>query len=76
MIACLVDLARLIVYGAAFASTTTDRPLFILLAAAASASAGTLIGNLVAQKTTIETIRIIVSIMVLGNAVGLTLGIV
>jgi hypothetical protein len=53
-----------------------DGDLFMLLAAMAVAFARTVLGNVLAQKTTIRTIQIIASIMVLGIAVGLSLGIV
>ncbi len=76
VIACLVDFARLAVYGSALPPITMDRHLFILIAAMASAFAGTLVGNFLAHKTTIRTIQVIVSLMVLGIAVGLSLGIV
>lgn len=74
VIACLVDIARLAVYGAAFSSITRDEHLVLLLAAIASAFGGTWMGNQLAQKVTIRTIQVIVSIMVFGIAVGLGVG--
>ena len=70
VIACLVDIARLAVYGAAFSSITRDEHLVLLLAAIASAFGGTWVGNQLAHKVTIRTIQVIVSIMVFGIAVG------
>ena len=74
VIACLVDIARLAVYGAAFSSITRDEHLVLLLAAIASAFGGTWVGNQLAHKMTIRTIQVIVSIMVFGIAVGLGAG--
>ena len=76
VIACLVDIARLAVYGAAFSSITRKEHLVLLLAAIASAFAGTWIGNQLVQKVTIRTIQVIVSIMVFGIAVGLGAGLI
>jgi uncharacterized membrane protein YfcA len=76
VIACLVDIARLAVYGAAFSSITGDGDLVLLLAAIGSAFGGTWMGNQLAHKVTIRTIQIIVSIMVFGIAVGLGAGLI
>lgn len=76
VIACLVDIARLAVYGAAFSSITRDEHLVLLLAAIASAFGGTWMGNQLAHKVTIRTIQVIVSIMVFGIAVGLGAGLI
>jgi uncharacterized membrane protein YfcA len=74
VIACFVDIARLAVYGAAFSSITRDEHLVLLLAAIASAFGGTWVANQLAHKVTIRTIQVIVSIMVIGIAVGLGAG--
>jgi uncharacterized membrane protein YfcA len=76
VIACLVDLARLVIYGASFPAIAMDEHLFILLAAVTSAFAGTWMANSFAHKTTIHTIQVIVSVMVIGIAVGLIVGMV
>ncbi len=76
IIACLVDFARLAVYGFAFPAIVLNKQFFLLLAAMASAFAGTLAGNHLAPKMTIRSIQILVSVMVLGIAVGLVLGII
>lgn len=76
VIACLVDFARLVVYGVSFPAIAMDKHLFFLMAGVTSAFAGTWVGAYLAHKTTIRTIQIIVAAMVIGIAVGLILGIV
>jgi hypothetical protein len=76
VIACLVDLARLVVYGASFPAIAMDKHLFLLMAAVTSAFAGTWLGNYLAYNTTIRTIQLIVSAMVIGIAIGLILGMI
>ena len=76
VIACLVDIARLAVYGAAFSSIASDGHLVLLLSVIASAFGGTWVGNQLAHKVTIRTIHVIVSIMVFGIAVGLGAGLI
>ncbi|HKC93364.1 MAG TPA: TSUP family transporter [Nitrospira sp.] len=75
-IACLVDLSRIAVYGVSFPSLTAEDHLMLLVAVTASAFGGTWFGNQFAQKVTIDTIRGIVSILVLGIAVGLGIGMI
>jgi uncharacterized protein len=74
VIACLVDIARLAVYGAAFPSITGGEHVILLLGVIASAFGGTWVGNQLAHKVTIRTIQVIVSILVLGIAIGLGAG--
>ena len=76
VIACLVDLARIAIYGISFPSLTTENHLFILAAVTVSAFAGTWVGNQFAEKATIHTIQYIVSILVFGIAVGLGIGLI
>ena len=76
VIACLVDLARIAVYGVSFGSLTTENHLLILVSVTASAFGGTWLGNQFAQKVTIHTIHAIVSILVLGIAMGLGIGMI
>lgn len=73
VIACLVDFGRLAVYGAEFSASTSERN-HLLAIVIGSAFAGTWLGNHLAQKTTIRTIQVTVSILVFGIAVGLVLG--
>ena len=76
VIACLVDVARLAVYGGAFPAIAMDRHVGVLLAAMASAFAGTWVGTHLVRKATIRTVQTVVSMMVCGIAVGLVLGMV
>lgn len=76
VIACLVDIARLAVYGVAVSSITSDGHLVLLLAVIASAFGGTWVGNQLTHKVTIRTIQVIVSIMVLVIAAGLGAGLI
>jgi uncharacterized membrane protein YfcA len=76
VIACLVDLARIAVYGVSFPSLSGDKHLLVLMAVTISAFAGTWIGNHFAQKVTIHVIQRVVSILILGIAVGLGIGVI
>ena len=76
MIACLVDLARIAVYGVSFPSLTTENHIFLLVGVTASAFGGTWLGNQFAQKVTIRTIQGTVSILLLGIAMGLGIGMI
>lgn len=76
VIACLVDIARLTVYGTALPSLTDDGHLGLLLAVIASAFGGTWVGNQLAHNVTIRTIQVLVSIMVFGIAVVLGVGLI
>jgi uncharacterized membrane protein YfcA len=76
VIACLVDLARIAVYGISFPSLTVEHHLLILVSVTVSAFAGTWIGNQFAEKATIHSIRYIVSTLVFGIAVGLGIGLI
>jgi len=76
VIACFVDLARIAVYGVSFPSLTGDNHFVVLVAATVSAFAGTWVGNHFAHKVTIHTIQRIVSILILGIAVGLGIGMI
>lgn len=75
VIACLVDFARISVYGAALPSIS-NKDYLLLLAVTASVFGGTWMGNQLAQTVTIRTIQVIVSTMVFGIAVGLGCGII
>ncbi len=76
VIACLVDMTRLLVYGVALPSITQDGQLWFLLAVISSAFAGTWLGNQLAPKVTIRTVQAIVSIIVFGIAIGLGSGLI
>ena len=76
VIACLVDIARLAMYGAAFPSIVSGEHVILLLVVVASAFGGTWVGSQLAHKVTIRTIQITVSILVLGIAVGIGAGLI
>lgn len=66
-IACLVDVSRLAVYGASFSATTSNTQFFTLLVSVVSAFAGTLVGNYMLNKVTIQAIQLTVSVMVFAS---------
>ena len=76
VISCLVDFARLSVYSTHFSLLGIGENSFLLLAAVVSAFLGAFLGNRLVKKVTVRTIQIIVSIMVLGIAIGLGAGII
>ncbi len=76
VIACMVDVSRLVGYGAHL-SQVIDRTNFPLLTAAVlSAFLGAFIGNRLLKKITMRTIKIIVSFLLFSIALGLGLGII
>ena len=75
LIACLVDVARIPVYGALL-DWTRFRGLIPLLAAAVfSAFAGAYLGNKLVKKVTLKTIQWVVAVMLLVIALGIGVGI-
>ncbi|MBW1916618.1 MAG: hypothetical protein JRI57_01145 [Deltaproteobacteria bacterium] len=76
VIACLVDLARLSVYGTHMAGAATAVNLSYLVAAPLSAFSGTFLGNRLLKKVTLDMIQILVAVMLLLIAVGLGTGII
>ena len=76
VIACLVDITRLSVYGAHFSAAGMGRSVPLLTAATASAFLGAFLGNRLLQKVTMRTIQVLVSLMLLGIAVGLGTGLI
>jgi len=57
VIACLVALARIAVYGVSFPSLTGDNHFVVLVAVTVSAFAGTWVGNHFAHKVTVHMRR-------------------
>lgn len=74
VIACLVDVSRLTAYGAQFSMESADAHLPMLAAATASAFLGAFLGSRMVGKITMRAIQIVVTIMLLGIAVGLGSG--
>ncbi|MFP3867704.1 MAG: TSUP family transporter [Desulfobacteraceae bacterium] len=76
VVACLVDFARLTVYGTQMAEVVSSRNLPLLATAVSSAFLGTLLGNWLIKKVTLSMIQIFVGVMLLLIAVGLGTGII
>ncbi len=76
VIACLVDIARITVYGAAFPLTTATADPFLLPAVIGSALLGTWLANRYVKKLTMSAIQALVFIMLLGIAIGLAIGVI
>ncbi len=76
VIACLVDLSRLIVYFDRFLLSDLSKNAGILLTAIAAAFTGTLLGSRLVSKVTLRTIQMIVSVLLFGIALGLAAGLI
>ncbi|OGI01545.1 MAG: hypothetical protein A2104_07255 [Candidatus Melainabacteria bacterium GWF2_32_7] len=76
VIAALVDITRIIVYGISFPSSELIGRIPILTAASLSAILGSFIASHFIEKITIKTIRIMVFISLFGIAIGLITGII
>jgi len=74
VIACLVDVSRLAGYGAQLPLVRADKQLPLLIVATVSAFLGAFLGNRIIKKVTMRGIQLLVSIMLLGLAVGLGSG--
>lgn len=75
-IACLVDVARLVVYSGRFTALDLNESGGLLLAATAAALAGALIGTRLVHKVTIGMIRGLVSAMLFGLAGLMAAGVI
>lgn len=76
VISCMVDLSRLSVYSTHFLLQGIGDRWYLLISAVASAFLGAFTGNRLVKKITMRTVRIIVSIMFFGIAVGLGAGVI
>lgn len=76
VIACLVDISRISVYSAHFSMTGFNDNALLLLSATLSAFLGAFIGNRLVKKVTMRNIQVIVSLMLLGIAIGLGMGVI
>ena len=76
VIACLVDVTRLSVYGPHFFRAGGGENLPLIAAATVSAFLGAFIGSLLMNKVTMRAIQILVAIMLLAIAAGLGLGMI
>jgi uncharacterized membrane protein YfcA len=75
VIACLVDVSRISVYGSHFL-LASDGYNLLLLTAIVSAFLGAFIGNRLLKKVTMRTIQLIVAIMLFGIAGALGTGMI
>ena len=75
-IACLVDVARLVVYSGRFVSLDLQENGGLLLAATVAAMAGALIGTRLVHKVTIGMIRGLVSVMLFALAGLMAAGVI
>jgi hypothetical protein len=76
ILACLVDISRLIVYSSRFAGAFQRGNLFLLIIAVLSAFSGVFVGKRFLKKVTMRGIQLLVSIMLIFIALGLVSGVI
>jgi uncharacterized membrane protein YfcA len=74
VIACAVDVSRISVYYPYFSLDRMEDQAWLLVVAIASAFLGTFLGNRLVKKVTMRSIQMLVSVMLLGIAIGLAGG--
>lgn len=74
VIACAVDVSRISVYYPYFSLDRMEDQAWLLIVAIASAFLGTFLGNRLVKKVTMRSIQMLVSLMLLGIAIGLAGG--
>jgi uncharacterized protein len=74
VIACLVDVSRLAGYGTQLSLGNADEHVSLLVAATGAAFLGAYLGNRLVKKVTMRTLQVLVSILLVGIAVGLGSG--
>jgi len=74
VIACVVDVSRISVYYPYFSLDRMEGQAWLLAVAIASAFIGTFLGNRLIKKVTMRSIQMLVSVMLLGIAIGLAGG--
>lgn len=75
VIACLVDVARLMIYGSQVNLVTSGPHLWLLAAATLSAFAGAVLGNRFLRHVEMHRIRVLVGVLLVGIAMGLGSGV-
>jgi hypothetical protein len=75
-IACLVDFARLAVYGASSSLMTAHASLYLLLAVTGAALAGTVAATRLMHAVTMKAIRALISTLLIIIALGLGTGLI
>jgi uncharacterized membrane protein YfcA len=76
VIACLVDLPRLAVYGISLSLMTAAAHSFLVLAIIGSALMGTLLAARFIKAVTMMAIKTLISVMLIGIAMGLAAGMI
>ena len=76
VIACLVDVSRISVYSSHFSAAGLKGNALLLLIAVVCAFLGAFMGNRLMKKITLRGIQIIVSVLLLGIALGLGVGLI
>jgi len=74
ILAVIVDLSRMVVYGADILAQTGDVEWLLVLVASFSAFVGAYIGKNILKKVTIRVVQLIVSVLLVVVAVGLVTG--
>ena len=74
VIACIVDVSRITVYTSRFVLEFTEENVLLLLVAIVSAFLGVLIANRFVKKVTMRIVRVLVSVLLFGIAIGLGSG--
>lgn len=72
--AVMVDLSRILIYGAEISAHSTAVNWTLVIAASTSAFAGAYLGARILGKVTIRTVQIIVSAILAIVAIGLMVG--
>jgi uncharacterized membrane protein YfcA len=76
VIACIVDISRLGVYMTRFAASGLQENLMLVITATACAFIGAYGGNLLLKKITLQTVKVMVTVMLVGLSIALGLGLV
>ncbi len=76
VIACLVDVSRVSVYGSHFYAAGGMENLSLLAAATGSAFLGAFMGSRLMKRVTLRSIQLLVSAMLFGIALGLGIGLI
>ena len=74
IVACLVDISRLVIYSSRFAEVFKGGNISLLVVAVLSAFLGVFVGKRFLKKVTMRGIQLLVSIMLIFIALGLSSG--
>lgn len=76
VLACMVDVSRLVVYGIRAPWAGIRSNVTVLLLAVAAAFLGALVGNRLLKKMTLRAVQVIVAVLLLAIAAGLGSGLI